>query len=745
MTALRIALRILWGDRRTRTSAILMGVGVAVATSLMLVLVSLPGATHSRADRTAWQEGFHSVDDPDNPPMLIAVSEDFHGERHIRRVDVAAYGDPSDIELPPGVERFPGPGEVLLSPALRDLAAELPGSVLAERFPGEVVGLLGTDALLGPDQLVALVGHTPEELAHSGIPVDGFALSADMVDPLLGLLAGVGVVVLLVPSLVLVASAARLTATRREKRLAALRLAGATPRQVVAMVAGENLIAAVGGALFGWAVNPLLRPLVAQVPWQGGTWQAADFALPASLSLSVVAGVPLLVLLAAVLGLRRVVRAPLGAANAHRPRRPHWVRLLSLPAAGVLFFVLLRNMGDTLGAVLLLGALGLVIGSSMVIGPWVTAAIGAVFARSWRKPSVLLAGRRLRHDPKGAYRSSAGVVLAVFTGSMALTLLASFESLAGSSSSFRDSVLYVHADGVDAEEIAERTNEALARYGQNERALTVDSVELVSGDLRREAYVLDCETAERFFRIDPARTCGEAPGIHVPASMGVSDDDRLAVAVDPDEPGTPLPADIPVREVWMESQHVSSVLFIDPAVVPDTVEPARKAVLVTSTPDNVEVVRTALARSADGRQVGSVTAQLVAQETLLGDLRRVTVIGLVAAALLSGCSAAITTAGSVLDRRRTFGALMAAGTPVRTLSKALRTEAAMPALVATIGAGAVGVVIGIGLLYPITTAPPVITPWVLAPVVLGIVTAVIAASVCTPALKRVSAEPLSDE
>ena len=172
-------------------------------------------------------------------------------------------------------------------------------------------------------------------------------------------------------------------------------------------------------------------------------------------------------------------------------------------------------------------------------------------------------------------------------------------------------------------------------------------------------------------------------------------------------------------------------------------EPARKAVLVTSTPDNVEVVRTALARSADGRQVGSVTAQLVAQETLLGDLRRVTVIGLVAAVLLSGCSAAITTAGSVLDRRRTFGALMAAGTPVRTLSKALRTEAAMPALVATIGAGAVGVVIGIGLLYPITTAPPVITPWVLAPVVLGIVTAVIAASVCTPAL-MVSAEPLSD-
>src|SRR5690606_41939488 len=121
----------------------------------------------------AWQEGFHSVDDPDNPPMLIAVSEDFHGERHIRRVDVAAYGDPSDIELPPGVERFPGPGEVLLSPASPDLAAELPGSVLAERFPGDAVGLPGTDALLGPNQLASFVGHTSDAVASPGLLVEG--------------------------------------------------------------------------------------------------------------------------------------------------------------------------------------------------------------------------------------------------------------------------------------------------------------------------------------------------------------------------------------------------------------------------------------------------------------------------------------------------------------------------------------------------------------------------------------------
>jgi hypothetical protein len=122
---------------------------------------------------------------------------------------------------------------------------------------------------------------------------------------------------------------------------------------------------------------------------------------------------------------------------------------------------------------------------------------------------------------------------------------------------------------------------------------------------------------------------------------------------------------------------------------------------------------------------------------------------LVAAALLAGCSAAIATAGSVMDRRRTFGALMASGTSVRVLSRALRAEAALPALAATLGSGAIGMLVGVGLFGlfkdSYQSATTVLTPWLLAPVVLGLGVAVLAASVCTPALKKVQAEPLADE
>lgn len=212
-----------------------MGVGVAVAAGLMLLLVSLPGAAQARVDRAAWQElaAADFVENGEEAAMSLMVVEDYYADRTITRIDVAAHGDPSAIELPPGVERFPAPGEVLLSPALRKLSGNLPASELADRFPGEVVGTLGTEALTHPDQLVALVGHTPSELENVAPLVDGFAEAGTVWNPNLDLLAGVGVVVLLVPSLVLVASASRLTAARREQRLAALRLAGATPRQEI--------------------------------------------------------------------------------------------------------------------------------------------------------------------------------------------------------------------------------------------------------------------------------------------------------------------------------------------------------------------------------------------------------------------------------------------------------------------------------------------------------------------------------
>lgn len=733
MNPLQLALRVLRVDRRTQVSTVLTALGVAVATGLVLLLTSLPYATQARAERTLWQHptGFTES----GGQVSFASSEDQVDGQVITRVDVAALVDPADVTLPAGIDRLPAPGEMLQSPELAQLTATKPPAQLADRFDATPAGLLGEDALMFPEQLVVLVGHTPDTMPVNAYALPELASGEASADGLLSLLAGVGVVVLLVPSLVLVASASRLTAARRERRLAALRLAGATPAQVTAMVAAETGLAAVAGAVLGVAMSPVLHSVATWVPWGGGTWFASDFMLPWQVVVLVALAVPVLVVGAAVAGLRRVVNTPLMAAGGHTRKPLSKGRLLIVPLAVALFFLSLSMLKDSSAALLpMLASLGFLMWSPTVVGPWVTSALGGVFTKVWRKPSALLAGRRLRDDPKAAYRASAGVVLAVFAGSMALTLMPSLESEAGYYSSYKDSVLYLSTDAEHAKSVVAKADAGLERYGLAARAAQVGQLELRQGENYLQGYVVSCEDA-RVLLPSVTVDCRAEPAVYAPSGTaldtvswpdGASAEQRTPLGVTPVASST-------------------DIVLIDPSLLPEGTELSNVDVAVPADDSSREAARTALLAASGGAQVISREMKIGEQNTELADLRRVTVIGLVTASVLGGLSAAIATAGSVMDRRRTFGALMAAGTPVRTLARALRAEAALPALVATVGAGALGTAVGVGLFGLVSKSVPVFSPWLAAPIALGALVALLAASVCLPALKRVRAEPLADE
>ena len=736
MNPVQLALRVLRADRRTQVSTLLTAAGVAVATGLVLLLVSLPYATKARAERSLWQ----TFDDAGSGPAEVSWSTagDEVDGRQITRVDVAPLVDATSVQLPAGIDRLPAPGEMLLSPDLATLVAGRPAAQLADRFGARQAGLLGEDALRFPEQLVVLVGHTPDTMPADAMERSWLGSGSAEVDQLLALLSGVGVVVLLVPSLVLVASASRLTAARRERRLAALRLAGATPAQVMGMVAAETGLAAVAGAILGVASGPLLHMLATWVPWDGGTWIAGDFSLDIAWVLLVAVTIPALVVGAAVAGLRRVVTRPLTATGGHTRKPVSGLRLLFVPAAAGLFFLSLTNDAGNMMLPIFV-SLGILMWSPTVVGPLVTSALGSVFTRTWRRPATLLAGRRLRDDPKAAYRASAGVVLAVFAGSMALTLMPSLESEAGYYSEFREPVLYFATEPDRAEAAVAAVDERLQRYGLAERAARVGQGELRAGQTSFAAMVTDCESAKRLLPGMESLACRDKPAIYVDSSVPVS---GLA-ATGSDGPETPA---VPLRDgEVVTGGGVPDVVIVDPALWPADVPLLSANVAVAADDATRETARTAMLAAAGGAQVISKEMMLGDQDVQLADLRRVTIIGLVTASVLAGLSAAIATAGSVLDRRRTFGALMAAGTPVRTLSRALRAEAALPALVSTVGAGTLGTVVGVGLFGLASKSVPTFSPWIAAPVVLGALVALLAASVCTPALKRVRAEPLADE
>ncbi|WP_086821882.1 FtsX-like permease family protein [Allokutzneria sp. NRRL B-24872] len=749
MNPLQLAVRVLRADSRSRASALFTMLGVAVGVALVVWLAAMPGAIQNRADRESWRSQY-SVGGPEQPanqPLLIVNTyDDVDGER-VHRFDVATLKP--GVPVAPGIPRIPGPGEVFLSPALADLAAKRPPAELAERFPGKVVGAVGDEALTHPDELVAIVGHAPDEMPS------GAQARADLARPehgghpdgLLLLLSQVGLIILVVPCLVLVASAARLTAARRERRLAALRLAGATPQQVVWMTVAETAVAAVAGTVLGLIIGIPLRSLTARIPWEGGTWFPSDFTPSPLLVVAVLVLAPLMVCLAAVFGLRRVLHQPLGAANQHTKRAPSIARLLLIFGAGAVFFVGLGMAqgrdGTTTYVLIGLAAVAIAL---VLVGPLVTSWVGRFFTGFWRSPATLLAGRRLRDDPKAAFRASSGVVVAVFAGSLALTMFPGLEGRIGfSDGTWRDGVIVAESYGAQAKQVAAVRSD-IAKNGVTAPVMAISEGSIgAKGDKQlRSAMVLSCTDAVKIRPVDIS-TCQQGPAIYVPRGTRIAPGELVfrgfgSRGAEPAD--IALPAQVPVRE-YQSNGRGRSTIFVDPALVPQN-KLSISSIAVVTTPQNEAVARTAVLRNAVGASIYSNGAYDSHGDTLLGDLRRVTVIGLAIATILGGVSAGVAAAGSVVDRRRTFGALIAAGTPTNVLVKALRREAMLPALVATVGASVAGAFIGAGLLT-LAKGDLVLSPWLVTPAVLGLVVALLAAAACGPVLRKVTARAYAEE
>ena len=122
----------------------------------------------------------------------------------------------------------------------------------------------------------------------------------------------VGVLAVLFPMLILVGTATRLAAARREERYAAMRLVGATPRQISVVASVDAMVSALLGVLLGIGIFALVRPALANASLIGTRYFAFDVT-PTTLDyVGMLVGVPIVSAIAALLSLRRVRISPLG-------------------------------------------------------------------------------------------------------------------------------------------------------------------------------------------------------------------------------------------------------------------------------------------------------------------------------------------------------------------------------------------------------------------------------------------------
>jgi len=287
--------------------------------------------------------------------------------------------------------------------------------------------LAGTTALATALLLIALT-----MLLLPGAPVE--ALFSLVAEPGLRWGTAFATALLVLPLLLMLNQVVRLGTATRERRLAALRLAGATPAQVRRIGALEVGFPVAVGAMAGPLVFALLRTLFGGqrvIPGQG--MHAVDLTvtppsdvvsysrLDSGLSLiptsvtpawwqtvAVVAVVAAAGVVTGSLASRHLIASPLGVSRrVRRPAPRPWGVLLVGMGLGAMAVAMSGAFGR--GQALVMAGILLMVLGVIALGPWVAFRSGQRAARRTSNPATLIAAGHLVSDPRPAGRAAAAV------------------------------------------------------------------------------------------------------------------------------------------------------------------------------------------------------------------------------------------------------------------------------------------------------------------------------------------------
>jgi hypothetical protein len=691
----RLGLRLtLAGGREAviRLVAIAAAVGIGVA----LLLTTLAGihAVHAQAARTAWlatskQNARPSVDEATVDPLWAEAGFDQYGSAEIERIDLAPTGPRSPV--PPGIPRLPGPGEYYASPALARLLASTPRSQLGDRFSGRLVGAIGSEALASPHSFVIIIGHTADELSQAGAhQIRSFETAAqgapgdphpDRMRLILAVVAGA----LLIPVLLFIAAASRLAAARREQRFAAMRLVGATPGQVSVVAAVEASVAAVVGVAAGFVLFFALRPLLATVPFTGEPFFRNDLSLRSTDVVLVAIGVPIAAVAAARVSLRRVQISPLGVTRQAAPPDPTAWRVIPLFAgiAELAYFVGRRpsTTGGQIrayGAGFLLAMIGL-----LIAGPWVTTIGSRLMVRRARRPSTLIAGRRLAANPRTAFRAVSGLIVALFISSAALGIITT--------------ILAYHSTSTGGAAGRNVLVQDLGRYGPSIGGPPVPAGTLLPNDLLDKLDSVPGVRGVAAIHLDPSAPLpqfgGPPPGLVSCAQLArIPTLGRCApgaiVASVPVTLGSGGVASVTTRatngvHTWRAAATSADELAALPVTALDVNTDGSTATLERAR----TVLEVAFPNDGAPSTIGDISA---ANAQLIAGWRQLAEVAIIASLVIAACSLAVNVAAGLIDRKRPFSLLRLTGTPIGVLDRVVGLEAGLPLVLVAVAAGATG-------------------------------------------------------
>ncbi|MER5359951.1 ABC transporter permease [Streptomyces sp. NPDC002785] len=426
-----LGLRLLFGSGRgSRARFVLMTLGGSLGVCCLALVLTIPAILDAHDGRSADREPQVFVGKMAGEPTLVLQRSDPFGSKPFNRVFLAR-GTDATPQPPPGLSELPGPGEVYVSPALRDQLRREPA--LKGLLPGREKGLIEPTGLTDPNELYAYIGMSRNQLGDDARALKSFgsehppttAVESSTLDILRFTLAAL----VLLPLAVFLSVCAKLSAASRNRRLAALRLLGLSAKGTQRVNAAETVVAALLGAVLGLAEFWVLNQIMARTGLPGLKWYPDDGALSAATLAVCLLGCPALAWFVGRASARAAAANPLGARRTAAPRAPrYWGVLLLVTGLGIVAGYCATGFTDhpaqstgmnslLVPAGVLLTGLGLV--TAM---PLLSYALARRLARSGNL-TLNLAMRRNEIEPGSAMRVVTGLVLLVFSASLAQGVL----------------------------------------------------------------------------------------------------------------------------------------------------------------------------------------------------------------------------------------------------------------------------------------------------------------------------------
>jgi hypothetical protein len=702
VTTLRLGVRLAFTDR---PRLVIAASAVSLAVAFLLGSLGALPARQARLDRVAARTAVSvpETSGVERATWMTGYTTYWRGRPvEIRRVATVGMG-----VAPPGLARLPAPGELAVSP---DLARVLRGPhrhELTHRLPGHQSMTIAAGGLSGPRELFAYVGVQASELSQTPATlVTDFGVADRAKVPLaVRTAAWLGAAGLLIPILVLVAAATRLSTASRDRRLAALRLVGATRPQARQLAGGEAAVLGALGVLGGLlgllalrssALRPFPQPegVFPADLWPTTPWVVAVFL-----------GVPTLCVASGIFVVHHVLASPLHARREARIRRSGWLLFLPL-TGGLAALVAFRatqdiRAGDTpLGLTLLVGGAALTAAGLATAAPVASRVAGAALERLGSGLASTLAARRIAADPTASARVVTGAVLVVFVAGWGLAYLPVKTSAQGGyavgrlaahtppgtilawASGAVDLTRVRAVPGVHAVALLERVAIGVPAVAGRSFDVDVGSCDELDRVLLPD---LGCDGSSAYLlpAFRPGSSGGGDAAPNLPSLSRAFLRGRDGHSLGP----VALPSTLrPLARSAASGIRVlaSSGILVERATLPTRkAYPAMALTVLVATDGSASTVEAARDVLSSSGLVHAETLDETLERIGAGYLgyRSVVQAGLVIALVVAAASLAVTVADFIRERRRGIAALVAIGTPLRVIRRMLLLQMGAPLLV----------------------------------------------------------------